>query len=211
MFIQLLVDNPKSWFIPYALKLKKILTQAKHKVIILHSHNEVKRGDILCLLSCEKIFTKLHLNKHNLIVHGSDLPKGKGLSPLTWQVLEGKSKIPVTLFEATKKVDSGDVYYQEYILLNGTELIDELRQLLGNNIIKLIQKFVKSYPNIKGIPQTGKSTYYKKRKPEDSKLDIHKSISKQFNLLRVVDNERYPAFFEHRGIKYKIKINKFEE
>ena len=51
-------------------------------------------------------------------------------------------------------------------------------------------------------------TFYRKRTPSDSCLDINKSINEQFNLLRVVDNERYPAFFKKNNIKYVVKIYK---
>ena len=37
---------------------------------------------------------------------------------------------------------------------------------------------------------------------------MSKSIDEQFNLLRVCDNERYPAFFYKDGVKYILKINK---
>jgi hypothetical protein len=39
-------------------------------------------------------------------------------------------------------------------------------------------------------------------------LNLDLTLREQFNLLRVVDNERYPAYFELNGIKYVIKINK---
>ena len=40
----------------------------------------------------------------------------------------------------------------------------------------------------------------------DSRLDPDDTIAQQFNLLRVVDNERYPAFFELLGRRYILKI-----
>ncbi len=43
--------------------------------------------------------------RHTLVVHASDLPHGKGWSPLSWQILEGKHSIPLTLFEAAESVD----------------------------------------------------------------------------------------------------------
>jgi len=43
----------------------------------------------------------------------------------------------------------------------------------------------------------------------DSRLDIDRSIKEQFNLLRVVGNEEYPAFFEINGHKYLLKIENF--
>ena len=53
------------------------------------------------------------------------------------------------------------------------------------------------------------SSNYPRRNPEDSKLDINKSIVEQFDLLRVVDKKRYPCFIEHRGHRYKINMEKF--
>jgi methionyl-tRNA formyltransferase len=73
MLIQILCDNPNSWIIPYALQLKSILIK-QHEVIFTHNHGDVIAGDVLMLLSCEKLFKQLNLNKHNLVVHESDLP-----------------------------------------------------------------------------------------------------------------------------------------
>ena len=59
--------------------------------------------------------------------------------------------------------------------------------------------------------QIGEESFFKKRGAEDSELDTEQSIKDQFNLLRVVDNEKYPAFFEHLGKKYILKIYKADE
>jgi methionyl-tRNA formyltransferase len=210
MIIQVLVDNEYSWMVPFAKKLVDECTGNGHEAVLLHKHSEVMPGDVLCLLSCEKLFRKLELNKHNLVVHESALPKGKGWSPMTWQVLEGAKEIPVTLFEATKEVDAGLIYDQKIIKLAGHELVNELRCLQGNATIELVIGFVSNFPNNVGKEQEGDSTFYRKRAPEDSRIDITKSIESQFNLLQIVDNEKYPAFFEYNGFKYKIAISKIE-
>lgn len=210
MLVQILVDNPNSWIVPYAKKLVKELNENQKidEALLLFKHNEVLKGDILCLLSCERIFKGLNLNKFNLVVHESDLPKGKGWSPVTWQVLEGKNRIPVTLFEATKDVDAGAIYKQDFIILNGDELLPEIKHKQGVITNKLIHQFVENYPNVKGKPQEGESTYYEKRNAESSELDIKKTIKEQFNLLRVCDNDRYPAYFVLNGVKYTLKVEK---
>jgi len=210
MLIQILVDNTGSWIIPFAKDLSDELEDKGHEVYLIHSHDEVKEGDVLCLLSCERIFKELDLNKHNLVVHESDLPKGKGWSPVTWQILEGRDKIPITVFEASEEVDAGNIYAKEFIYLEGHELLDEVKHQQGLKTKKLILDFVNRYPNVKGSLQEGKSTYYPKRTPKDSELNIAKSIKEQFNLLRVCDNERYPAYFNLNGEKYVIKIYKDE-
>ena len=99
------------------------------------------------------------------------------------------------------------IYMQRILHLNGTELNSEIREKQAIHTIKMCEDFVKYYPSFcAGQPQQGIESFYNKRSYEDSEIDIRKSIAEQFDLLRTVDNEEYPAFFEFRGRKYKIKI-----
>ena len=109
---------------------------------------------------------------------------------LTWQVLEGKDVIPITMLEAVDEVDAGDVFLEDEIALDGTELIDELRQKQASSTFDLCDRFLSNPIAISEMSQkqTGDSSYYARRRPSDSKLDLTSSLSKQFNLLRVVDS-----------------------
>lgn len=208
--ITILVDNPNSWIIPYAQTLQNKLSEARHDCTIVHNHKEVREGDILVMLSCVRIFKRLDLNKYNLVVHESALPQGRGMSPFTWQIVEGATEIPVTLLEASEELDAGVIYDQKYVKLDGTELVEDWRVLQGQASIELVRNFVASYPNIKGVEQVGEPSFYRSRTMEDSRLDTSKTIEEQFNLLRVVDNERYPAWFERNGVRYKVVITKLD-
>jgi UDP-2,4-diacetamido-2,4,6-trideoxy-beta-L-altropyranose hydrolase len=181
-----------------------------HRVQWIHRVTDAQPADMCFFIGCGQIapLTLLHANKSNLVVHESDLPQGRGWSPLSWQILEGKNSIAVTLMEASPKVDAGRIYFQNRIEFVGTELVGELRAAQAAATIELCRKFVANYPGVlqQGREQTGESTYYKRRRPDDSRVDVEKSIAEQFNLLRVVDNERYPAFFEIKGRKYKLVI-----
>lgn len=208
MMVQILVDNINSWIVPFAEELRQELVDLGHDCILKHEHDKVEHGDLLCLLGCEKVFKERAKNNYNLVVHESDLPKGKGWSPLTWQILEGENRIPITLFEAEKGVDCGDIYLQDEIALEGHELFEEIKNQQGIKTKQLIHKFISNIESTRANKQVGEETFYRKRKPEDSEIDINKSIKEQFNLLRVVDNDRYPAYFVRNGIKYIIKIYK---
>ena len=212
MKITLICDNIESWTIPYINELKKLLDEAQQESRIVHRYEDIEKGELAFFLGCETIVPKsiLALHTKNLVIHESRLPKGKGWSPVTWQVLEGKNIIPITLFEADSKVDSGEIYLQDEIVLEGHELLPEIKHLQGEYTIKLVIKFVELYPEIAGKKQEGNSTYYPRRTPKDSQLDINRTIKEQFNLLRVVDNDRYPAFLLLDGVKYYIKIEKGE-
>jgi methionyl-tRNA formyltransferase len=69
-------------------------------------------------------------------------------------------------------------------------------------------KYLKKFPAISPIKQSGKSTYNKKRIPKDSELDINKTIKEQFNHLRINDNVNFPSFFIYKKTKYFIEIYK---
>ena len=209
-----IVTDESSWSKPYVERLAANFHEMGHDVVCLYSFDTKNSYDFVFLLSCEELIKKdaLRLNMHNLVVHASALPHGKGWSPLTWQILEGKSVIPITLFEAAEHVDAGRIYLQEEIHFEGTELIDELRAAVGDATCRLCRSFVQNYPGVlqQSREQEGVESFYLRRRPSDSQLDIDKTIREQINLLRVVDNERYPAFFDWKGKRYRILIQRDE-
>ena len=71
---------------------------------------------------------------------------------------------------------------------------------------------IANFEIVSPVPQSKEvtATYRPKRTPEDSRLDLNKSINEQFNLLRVCDKNRFPAFFVIHGKKYKVIIEHYE-
>jgi methionyl-tRNA formyltransferase len=145
---------------------------------------------------------------HNLVVHESAVPEGRGWSPMTWQVLEDRRRIVISLFEAVDQVDAGAIHLQTTIELTGTELIDEWRALQADATAALCTRWLDEFPAVlRSVrPQSGTPSFYARRGPADSRLDVDKSIAQQFDLLRTVDNQRYPAWFEYRGRRYRLAI-----
>lgn len=210
MIVQILIDNPDSWFNGHVDELLERLRAMGHEVRFHRSIADVQRGDILLLLGCDKVLpaAKLRLNTHCLVVHEADLPQGRGWSPLTWQILQGRDTVPITLFEAGAELDSGDIYDRDTLCFSGSELIEEMRAVQARKTIEMVTAFVQRHPRHGGRPQSGTPSYFPRRTAKDSELDIHRSLHDQFNLLRVVDNRRYPAFFRHRGETYFLQISK---
>jgi len=183
-----------------------------HKVVWVHEPEKVPKGDFCFILGCSTIINSdvLSKNNHNLVVHESDLPKGRGWSPLSWQVLEGKRLIPITLFEAINEPDGGVIYIQDKIEIRDDELVDDLREKQAVKTLELCKQFVGKYPEILSNlrVQKGNPSFYPKRAPIDSVLDVNKTISEQFNLLRIADNDKYPAYFKMHGYRYELSIKK---
>lgn len=95
------------------------------------------------------IITKKTINNHPdtflLNVHGSELPKYRGVSNLHWALWD-KADIYVTVHRINNGIDEGDILYQEMALKNNGDLIssgkvDELINLLPFITCKAIKKF----------------------------------------------------------------------
>jgi methionyl-tRNA formyltransferase len=203
-----------NWMTPYARRLADDWGAEGHRVVIAHAANEDLRSDFCFCLSFGHILSAKVLRnfKNTLVVHASALPNGRGWSPMVWQILEGANEIPITLLEAAEPVDSGDIYLQSRIQLTGDELVDDWRRLIGDRTISLCKDWIRGYPAVLSgaRSQFGRPTYYGRRNSNHSELDPNKTIADQFNLLRVVDNERYPAFFIYHGKKFKLKIESMD-
>ena len=182
-----------------------------HSVSVLHEKSALQGGDFLFLVSCSEVMKAADLAafRHALVLHASDLPRGRGWSPHVWTVVEGGNEITVSLLEAATPVDSGPVWSRKRFVLEGHELLPEINRKLFDAEIELMNDAVRAAETIKPATQAGDpGTYRRRRTPEDSRLDPAKSIAEQFDLLRVVDNDRYPAFFDYRGRRYLLKIEK---
>lgn len=209
-----ILTSKNSWFVPYAKQFIKILKKKRISAKLFSDHENISEEfGIVFILSYFKIIPKEFLLKHknNLVVHESNLPKGKGWAPLFWQILENKNEIPIVLIEASERMDEGDVYIKDSILYEGHELHDEIREKQAKKTIDLCLRFIEKCKSMEPKKQIGKRTIYKKRTSFDSELDINKTIKQQFNLLRVVNNKEFPAFFYHKGQKYIINIYKADK
>jgi len=207
--VSVVVDNP-SWIIPYAKELVGLLNDNGDKAVFCQSYDQIEEGGVAFYLGCIKVTPKIYLEKnyYNLAVHESELPKGKGFAPLSWQILRGKNVIPICLLEAAEKVDSGAVIYRDVMNFKGNELNNEIRHIQGVKTIELCSRFMNEKNIPQGVSQQGDESCYERRRPEDSRLNIDQTLRDQFNLLRIVDNENYPAFFDLNGDRYEIHIHR---
>ena len=185
-----------------------------YSISLVKSVNEVPpEGDILFLVSCSEFVTKpiRQRFRYTLVLHASDLPQGKGWSPHVWSILQGASKITVSLINAEDEIDSGDIWQKVTFDLDGTELYQEINQKLFAAELSLIEWACKHIDNAKSQAQQGEQSYFKRRSPEHSRIDPELSLAEQFDLLRVCDEERFPAYFDFRGQRYRIRLEKVDE
>jgi methionyl-tRNA formyltransferase len=187
----------------------------EHEIELVRCKADLRGGDILFLISCSEILSQKDRNAYDktFVIHASDLPKGRGWSPHIWQIIEGSEVITVTLLEAEDKLDSGEIWYKMPLRIPPDALWNEINHLVFEVELGLMDYAVDEFYIARSFPQesTIVPTYYSKRTPEDSRIDPEKSIKSQFDLIRVSDPVRYPAFFELYDHKYIVRLEKTDE
>jgi methionyl-tRNA formyltransferase len=182
----------------------------KYNFKITYNLKQIKKCDVLFIISYTKILSVSLFDKVKLplIVHESNLPLGRGCSPVLWEVLNKKKNFYVSIIKADQKVDSGKIVLKKKFNIREDDLYEEIRHKQTISNIEIIKKFLKIYPKIKFKNQIGKPTYFRKRTIKDSELNINKSIKSQFNLMRINNNKDWPSYFYIHGKKFIIKIFK---
>ncbi|MFV1467694.1 formyltransferase family protein [Idiomarina sp. HB] len=212
MKISVLCSSPEH---PIVGKIKAWCEEQPHDVELLHSKSELSNGDILFLVSCSELIaeSERHNYQHTLVLHASDLPKGRGWSPYIWELLKGAETITVSLLEAAEPVDSGRVWAKESFHVGKDWLWDEINEALFEAELALMSYAIENREHIKPKVQDDSegSSYYPKRTPKDSELDVDKSLREQFDLIRVCDPRRYPAKFKLYGHTYKVTVEKTDD
>lgn len=188
------------------------LERNRHRaeIAIVRDRADCTGGDFLFLISCHQIIGADVRAKyrHTLVIHASDLPKGRGWSPMAWEVLSGATHITVSLLNAEDGVDSGDIWQKRRFDLDGTELLSDLNAKLLDTELELMDWALEHCDSATPQPQSGEPTMWPKRTPADSKIDPSKPLAESFDTIRIADPDRFPAFFTHRGATYTIRLEK---
>ncbi|WP_417422287.1 formyltransferase family protein [Halomonas sp.] len=185
----------------------------EYDIRICRDRSELSGGDVLFLISCSQIIDAEARSKyrHTLVLHASDLPEGRGWSPHVWALLGGAREITVTLLDADDGVDTGAVWVKKSFPVAADALHDEVDRLLFDvelnlmdTALRLISTGALPSPQASGLTPV----YYRKRSPADSEIDPSKPLSELFNKIRLMDPDRYPAFFSLHGHVYTIRLKK---
>lgn len=130
--------------------------------------------------------------------HMTDVPYGRGGSPLQNLILRGHKKTKLTALRMTENLDAGPVYLKRPLSLEGTA--EEIYLRMANLAIEMIPEIMNKKPK----PQKGKPVIFKRRTPKESEIPTC-SIKELYDFIRMLDAQGYPRAF----IKYKEFIIEF--
>jgi methionyl-tRNA formyltransferase len=152
---------------------------------------------------------EIYENFNCIIFHMTNLPFGRGGSPLQ-NLLERKIyKTKISAIKCAQGVDTGDIYLQcdfdisygnaENIYLRASEIVSEM-----------IDEIIMTNPKPK--PQSGTVVSFKRRDASQSNIFTLDDLESVYNYIRMLDAPGYPrAFIKNNFIKYEFfnveKIN----
>ncbi len=206
------LTSDDAWIVPHIDRLVKHTRLAGYEAQRINHHDDLLSGDLLFILGYLRILPDECLDLHaaNLVVHESDLPKGRGFSPMSWQILDDRREITFCLFEAVPDVDSGPVYDRRTLHLDGTELHHEWRELQGLLTVQMVLDFIDQYPGVEADAQEGEPTFFERRTHEDDEIEVDRPFREAFHKMRVCHPREYPAWFEWEGRKFKVTVEPWE-
>lgn len=183
----------------------------EHVVHLCDKVSAADGGDLLILVSCNEVVRKVTRNlfSKSVVLHASDLPRGKGWSPHIWAIVNGARVITVSMIDAADSVDSGAIWKQVQIEIPAHFIWHEINHALFSAELQLMDFCVENFNGVVPRKQSVESeSYFRKRTPEDSELDPNKSLLEQFDLIRCCDPNRFPAYFQAFDHKFEVTIKK---
>ena len=139
-----------------------------------------------------------------VIFHMTDLPYGRGGSPLQNLIQRGHSSTTLTALRCGPGLDAGDVYLKKPLSLHGSA--EEIFLRADNLIEQMIEKIVREEPV--ASPQQGEPVLFSRRNPAQSNLAScpEGDLSAWYDQIRMLDAEGYPhAFLEIHGMRLELR------
>lgn len=127
--------------------------------------------------------------------HMTDVPYGRGGSPLQNLITRGHNATVLTALRMTAELDAGPVYFKRPLSLEGNA--EEIFYRMSHLCTQMIAEIVETEP--KPEPQSGKPVLFKRRKPEQSTLPMDGDPETLFNHIRMLDAPGYPHAFLRYG------------
>lgn len=136
-----------------------------------------------------------------IVFHMTDLPYGRGGSPLQNLIVWGLTATKLSALRVEVGLDTGPVYLKMDLSLSGTaeEIFVRVNKLVGKMIVEIIQN------NLQPVPQEGDPVVFKRRKPEQSDMSGLEKLEEIFDYIRMLDADGYPhAYIEKGEFRYEF-------
>lgn len=143
-----------------------------------------------------------------IIFHMTDVPFGRGGSPLQNLISRGIYETKISALRCVKELDAGPVYLKRPLSLYGSA--EEIYLRASEIIEDMICQIIKEQPV--PVEQTGEATCFSRRKPEQSSIAELTTLKQVFEHIRMLDADGYPrAFLETEHFRFEFERASFKK
>lgn len=196
MIVSIIIVSNKEWHRKY---VKEIATRTNKDVIYI-DNKECITYDYLHTLQPEWVFfphwsyiipAEVYANMNCVIFHMTDLPFGRGGSPLQNLIARGIYETKLSALKCTAQLDAGDIYIKQPLSLWGTA--EEIYLRAAELTKEMIIQIVKEKPQL--YKQQGEPVVFQRRKPSEGDVGEFDSLAEIFDYIRMLDADTYPPAF----------------
>lgn len=134
---------------------------------------------------------EIHSRFQCVIFHMTDVPYGRGGSPLQNLIVHGHEETMLSALQCIEELDAGPVYLKRRLPLSGTaeDILRRASALMEEMILEIVEH--KPEP----VPQEGDVVEFKRRQPKDGDLKQANDLRKAYDFIRMLDADGYPPAF----------------
>ena len=141
-------------------------------------------------------------NWNCVVFHMTDLPYGRGGSPLQNLIVRGYKETKISAIKVTSTIDGGPVYMKKPLTLEGSA--QEIFVRCSDVIFKeMIPKFLEE--RLEPVEQTGEPVLFKRRTEKDGEITSDMELDKIYDYIRMLDAEGYPRAYIEFG-EYRLSF-----
>lgn len=210
--MRIIIATVKSWNIERAEAMRKKYAGV-HDIVIYTSREEFT-SDNVCDFHPDYIFLphwsyimprEITDNWECVVFHMTDLPYGRGGSPLQNLIVRGHRETKISAIKMTEKLDGGPVYMKHSLSLEGSaqEIFVRCSDIIFEEMIPLFLDGDKE--KMTPVPQEGVPVVFKRRKPEDGQITTDMRTDQIYDYIRMLDAEGYPRAFIEFG-DYRLEF-----
>lgn len=150
---------------------------------------------------------RIYSNHECVCFHMTDVPYGRGGSPLQNLIVAGYTTTKMTALQMVGEMDAGPVYCKYDLTLEGRAIDIYLRA--SDISFEIIQWIVQKQPV--PAPQQGEPVLFSRRRPDQSLLPLAGELSRLYDHIRMLDAPTYPpAFLEYGEFRIELRDAKLD-
>lgn len=144
----------------------------------------------------------IYLNHRAVVFHMTDLPFGRGGTPLQNLIKLGLKRTKLSAIQCSQEIDAGPIFLKTDLSLDGSaaEIFWRAEKLFPEMIESIV------LDDIRPMQQEGEIVRFSRRSPDMSRLDSDEELEGIFDSIRMVDAECYPRAFIVWG-DYRVEFS----